>query len=172
MEEEVDEVQNKADIYKNKTKYAIKQAVQRHSDKTSHGNDNEQDNDVAPQPLLLSLFIAASANLPHFMAHLRKLASRWLIGKTAYKAIKSPNWMNHANYERGRVGQANAVGGVASIELVMPGRQWQQLQQQQQQHTDWVALWEATPPPTKIVFRSHCFQLDIYKSIGNIYREL
>lgn len=71
------------------------------------------------------------------MAHLRKLASRWLIGKTAYKAIKSPNSMNHVNHERGWVGQGDAVGGVASIELAMPGRQWQELQQQQQWvHTD------------------------------------
>lgn len=47
--------------------------------------------------------------------------------------------MNHVNHERGWVGQGDAVGGVASIELAMPGRQWQQLQRQQQQqwvHTD------------------------------------
>lgn len=41
--------------------------------------------------------------------------------------------MNHANQEAAAGREREAVGGVASIELATPGRQWQQLLPQQQQ---------------------------------------
>lgn len=52
---------------------------QRNNLATMSGNDNEQHNDVAPQLLPPALPLYGS------------FAQAWLIGKTAYKAIKSPN---------------------------------------------------------------------------------